>query len=362
MIYRYFIVENRLKLSVIKMNIQLNQIDKSLKRSIQPLRFYSQLFSLLINIWIGIEFYLFYRYLASGGETVFVERPPGVEGWLPIGSLVSLRYFVETGIVNNIHPSGLIIFVTILVVAFLFKKGFCSWVCPVGFISEMVGDFSNKLFKFRFVPPRWLDYPLRSIKYLLLLFFFFAVLYQMSSADIQAFIYNEYNKISDLLMLRFFIDISMLSLIVVAVLFILSFVIRAFWCRYLCPYGALLGLFNFISPTRIVRKESSCTNCSSCAKVCPAFIKVDKVKEVISDECIGCMACVDSCPVSNTLEIVAVKKDRKVSKLKWAVSLLVVFWGVLLVFKLFGPWQNEIPLEVYFKLIPQVVSGSYVHP
>lgn len=331
-------------------------------RRVQDLRFYAQLFSLAVNVWIGVQFYFFVKYLSSGGSVWQVSRPPGVEGWLPIGSLVSLRYFWETGTINEIHPSGLIIFVTILLTAFLFKKGFCSWVCPVGFISEMLGDISDKLWRKRLKLPRWLDYPLRSLKYLLLAFFLWAILIQMTPQSIKEFIYTDYNIVADILMLRFFTDITPFALAVIAVLFVLSLIIRAFWCRYLCPYGALLGLLNFISPTRIRRNSETCIDCSSCARACPAFIKVDKVQEVVSDECIGCMACVDSCPVSQTLEIKAVSRKRSVSTFKWAAVLLVFFWGALLFAKLWGPWANSVTEQQYMERIDKVERGEYVHP
>lgn len=347
-------------ITMLKEKLNNQKIDSN--KSMQRLRFYSQLLSLAINIWIGIQFYFFVKYFQTGGESFFVPRPSGVEGWLPIGSLVSLRYFWETGIVNEIHPSGMIIFVVILLTALLFKKGFCSWVCPVGFISEMLGDISDKLFKRRLKPPRWLDYPLRSLKYIILIFFIHTILIKMTPQSIKSFIYSNYNIISDVLMLRFFTDISPFALWVILGLLIFSLIIRGFWCRYLCPYGALLGLLNFISPTRIVRNQNSCTDCSSCAKACPAFIKVDKVKEVYSDECIGCMACIDSCPVNKTLELKVVSKRYSFSKFKWAAVLLVFFWGSLLGFKLFGPWDNSITEAEYMKHIPNIENNQYSHP
>ena len=332
------------------------------KNSLQKYRFLSQLFSVAINIWIGIEFYLFTQYLHNNNASEVVTRPPGVEAWLPIGSLVSLRHFVETGIINKIHPAGMMIFITILLTAFLFKKGFCSWICPVGFIEEMLGNLSDKIFKKRLKLPKWLDYPLRSLKYIILIFFINAILISMSSLDIEMFIHTDYNIVSDFLMMQFFTAISPLALKVVIGLFLISLVIRGFWCRYLCPYGALLGLFNFISPTRIVRNENSCIDCSSCANVCPSFIKVDKVKEVVSDECTGCMACVDSCPVQKTLEIKVVRKNKTVNKVKWAAILLLFFWGSMLGYKFFGPWQNEVSDSEYKRILPQVESGMMTHP
>lgn len=329
---------------------------------VQKLRFWAQLFSLGVSVWIGIQFYLWVQYIESYGASWHVPRPPGVEGWLPIGSLVSLRYWWETGIVNDIHPSGLIILVVILVSAFLFKKGFCSWVCPVGFVSELIGDIADKLWGRRLRPPRWLDYPLRSVKYLLLAFFLWAVLISMTPESIKAFVYSDYNIVTDILMLRFFTDISMVALGVIAALFLLSFLVRGFWCRYLCPYGALLGLVSFVSPTRIRRNARTCIDCSSCRKVCPAFIKVDRVKEVVSDECVGCMACVDVCPVKATLEVKAVFRKKAVPAIRWAAALLVVFWMTLLGFKLFGPWQNGVTDQQYMERIDRANRGEYIHP
>jgi len=330
--------------------------------NIQKYRFYAQLFSLLISVWIGVQFYLWVRKIEFGDVWQWVPRPAGVEGWLPIGALVSLLSWIYTGMVNNIHPAGLIIFLAIIGTAVLFKKGFCSWVCPVGFISEMLGDIGDKLWRRRLKPPAWLDWPLRMLKYILLGFFIWVIVVQMTPASIESFLYSNYNKVADILMLRFFTDISRLSLTVIGVLFVLSIVVRGFWCRYLCPYGGLLGLLGLLSPTRIRRNPVSCIDCGKCAKVCPAFIKVDRVKEVVSDECSGCMACVDSCPVSDTLLLYAGTKKRRMNKRAWAALIVVLFWGTLLGFKLFGPWDNSITDAEYQQHMPHVVAGDYAHP
>lgn len=332
------------------------------KTRVQRLRFFSQIFSVLVNLWIGVKFYLFVRYVESGGETLHVSRPPGVEGWLPIGALVSFRHWIETGIINDVHPAGLIILFVILLVAFLFKKGFCGWICPVGFISEMLGDMSDRIWKRRLKPPPWLDWPLRMLKYLLLGSFLYAIFYSMSSDSIKDFLYSDYNKTSDILMLEFFTDITMLSLSVIAGLFVLSLIVRGFWCRYLCPYGALLGLLGLISPTRIKRQLTACIDCSSCRHVCPAFIKVDTVREVISDECIGCLACVDSCPSETALTVRFVSAKWEISPIRWALILIAAFWLSLAAAKFFGPWDNAITETEYFRHLPSMNKGQYLHP
>ncbi len=113
----------------------------------------------------------------------------------------------------------------------------------------MIGDFGDKvakkLFGRKLSLPKFLDYPLRSLKYLILLFFAYAI-FTMSALSLQAFLDAPYNIMSDVKMYYFFAKISQFSLLVIGALFLLSIVIRNFWCRYLCPYGALLGIF-FIS-------------------------------------------------------------------------------------------------------------------
>jgi len=57
----------------------------------QLLRHGFQLAFLALNVWIATEFYLFVRYYERGGAGPHVGRPPGVEGWLPIASLMNLK-------------------------------------------------------------------------------------------------------------------------------------------------------------------------------------------------------------------------------------------------------------------------------
>ena len=98
----------------------------------------------------------------------------------------------------------------------------------------------RKIFKRNLNVPRWLI-GLRGLKYLLLAFFLYAVI-SMTPRDIFAFLQSPYGLIADVKMLNFFRFLGETGLIVVGTLVLLSVVIQNFWCRYLCPYGALMGL------------------------------------------------------------------------------------------------------------------------
>lgn len=330
------------------------------EKSIQKYRLLIQLAFGILCIWIGVEFHFFVRHLESGGTTTFISRPPGVEGFLPISSLMSLYYFFQTGTVHPAHPAGLFILVAIVLVSVVFGKAFCSWLCPVGLISEVLGDLGEKIFRRKIIMPRILDYPLRSIKYLLLGFFVYVIFIAMNAAALRAFLDTPYNLTADIKMYYFFADITPFALGVIVILMLLSAPIRGFWCRYLCPYGGLLGLLSLLSPHKIRRNAATCIDCNKCARVCPSFIKVDKIKTVLSDECTSCMACVDVCPVADTLDIKSVVTRKKVSK-KWAaiatVSIFVAITGAAM---LTGHWRNQITTNQYLELQKDV--RSYDHP
>ncbi len=106
-------------------------------------RWISQISFFILTIYVGWMFYLFVQYCETGGASVYVTRPPGVEAFLPIGAFMGLKYFLGTGKVDPLHPAGFIMFASILVTSILFQRGFCSWICPVGTISEWAWRFGD---------------------------------------------------------------------------------------------------------------------------------------------------------------------------------------------------------------------------
>ena len=163
------------------------KIIRNAERPIQNYRFLVQSLFVLLCIWIGVEFYLFVRYLETDGAASFFTRPPGVDGFLPISSLMSFYYFLTTGTIHSAHPAGMFIFLGIVLMSLVIGKSFCSWLCPVGFFSELVGDFGEKLFKRKIQVPKILDYPLRSLKYFMLGFLVYAVFFLMTSVTLKHF-------------------------------------------------------------------------------------------------------------------------------------------------------------------------------
>lgn len=324
----------------------------------QPLRWGFQAAFLLLNLWIGVKFYLFVRHHESAGATVYVERPPGVEGWLPIASLMNLKVWIATGHLSEIHPAGVVLLVSFLAISLVFRKAFCSWLCPVGTVSEWLWRFGRQTFRRNFCLPRWLDVALRSLKYVLLGLFLYAV-GSMSVEDIKAFLGGPYGVIADVKMLNFFRFLSVTAAVVLGVLLIASIFVQNFWCRYLCPYGALVGLTALVSPARIRRSPEACIDCAKCAKACPSLLPVDKLITVRSAECTGCLECVAECPAAGALWMSAGKR-RRVPAWAMAAGIAVLFLGFVGCARWTGNWTTDIPAQVYRELIPR--AHEFSHP
>ena len=282
----------------------------------------TQLLLLAMNIYIAITFWYWVRYYETASSTTFVARPGGIEGWLPIAGLMNLKYSLVTGQLPSVHAAAMLLLVAFIVISLLLKKAFCSWLCPVGTLSELIGDLGNKLFGRQCVLPRWLDIPLRGVKYLLLSFFLYIALLMPAQA-IHYFMLSPYSVVMDV-----------------------------------CPYGALMGVVSLLSPFKIRRNAESCIDCGKCAKNCPSRIPVDKLIQVRTVECTGCMTCVESCPVASTLTFSLQKPaaNKKAFALSgWLMTLLVlgIMFAVIGYAMYAGVWQSPVPDELYRRLIPQ---------
>lgn len=329
----------------------------------QHLRHACQFAFLILNLYLGGVFYVWVRHYEIGTQTRAIARPAGVEGWLPIAGMMNLKYFLVTGHIPNVHPAAMFLLITFLAMAFLFRKAFCSWLCPVGTLSEYLWRTGLKIFGKNFRLPRWVDIPLRGLKYLLLGFFVWAVS-SMSAAALAAFMQSPYGIIADVKMLNFFRHIGETGLIILGGLALASVFVQNFWCRYLCPYGALLGITSFVSPVRIRRNGSACIDCAKCAKACPSALPVDKLISIKSAECTGCMECVAVCPAKNALQLSPVPMSQPWGMRPWAMAtgIAVLFFGIVGFAKTAGYWDTYVPRSTYLELVPHADEASHPMP
>lgn len=313
----------------------------------------------LASLLAGLQLARFYQ-AARAGDVPLPTRPPGVEAYLPISGLMGFLDWLYQGTLNAVHPAATILVLVAIAMAFLLRKAFCSWVCPVGFLSELLARFGRWSFGRNFRIWKWLDIPLRSLKYLLLAFFLVAIL-AMSPAELQAFIQSPYNRVAEVKMGLFFLELSRTGLIVVGLLVLASVFVHGTWCRYLCPYGALLGLFSWLSPTRLIRNTDPCVSCGLCDRACMARLPVSRSGDITSPECTGCLDCLAVCPVVGALEVKTLG-HREASTIQFAVAVMGLFLAGYLGGRVTGSWSNQIPDSEYVERIQNIHSGEYSHP
>ena len=89
----------------------------------QQLRHLFQAVFLALNLYLGTVFYFWVRQFEGSAHSV-ANRPPGVEGWLPIAGMMNFKYWLLTGNVPPVHPAAMFLLVAFVAMAFLFRKTF----------------------------------------------------------------------------------------------------------------------------------------------------------------------------------------------------------------------------------------------
>jgi polyferredoxin len=224
----------------------------------------------------------------------------------------------------------------VFVIGAIFGRFFCGWVCPMGFVQELITDARGKKID---VPPRT-HKPVKSLKFMVLagtlliscslalslylgvgedyknaLGTFAQGPFMIISPDgtlfgtvpwlirrmQQIFLGPAPVNVTTEMIYGWFLSVSAqlaIKLILLGALLIGAYSIPWFWCRYLCPVGALMGIFSRLSLLGMSRNPLKCEKCPYCEKKCPMQIRIlDLPWQKFNDqECILCMECVDACP------------------------------------------------------------------
>lgn len=319
-------------------------------RYMQPLRILIQCSFLIFMVWLGFRFYRFVQLVSSVNTGEMIVRPAGVDGFLPISGLLGTSFWLKGGEINSIHPAAVVIFITVIFVSLLFRRSFCSWICPVAAISECAWKGGFRIFQRNWQLPLWFDRGLRSLKYLLLAFFVYFIAIAMTPDALLNFIQSDYHKVADVRLLNFFLHLSPLPMVIILGLVLVSVLLRNPFCRYLCPYGALLGIVATASPLRVTRSLDRCVSCGACSQACPSNIDVKNKKSVNSPECIACWRCISHCRFNEALSMQAVRRIN-VPGFIFALLVVLFFWGGTRVGVMSGHWHSSITLEEYVRLL-----------
>lgn len=259
-----------------------------------------------------------------------------VDALCPFGGFETLFTFIATGgFVPRILISSLILALGVLLTVIIFRKGFCGYICPFGFIQELFFKLNKRVIKVN----KELDKVGRFAKYYLL----FAILLGTYLSGTLVFrnydpfmtffhfgkgIFWDYNSSE-------FIS-HLIPFTILIIILSLSIFIERFWCKYLCPLTATMNLFTFFGFTKIHRNKT-CIDCKICDKVCPMGVKVSTVDYIKDVECINCNKCISKCP-KNSLSNKFIGKTLTTTT--YIFLLLALFILVIGSSKAIGVWQS----------------------
>ncbi|MBK5243378.1 4Fe-4S binding protein [Clostridium sp.] len=244
--------------------------------------------------------------LAEAGGGISFLSEASLHALCPFGGVVTLYNLATLGtFIQKIHMSSVVLMGIIFILAVFFGPVFCGWICPLGSFQEWIGKIGKRIFKNRYnnFVPKGIDRYMRYFRYLLLI----AVVIVTSKSgylmftDIDPY-YALFNFWSN--------EVAPKALIVLGVTIILSLFVERPWCKYACPYGALLGLTNKFRIFKIRRTQSSCINCKACDKACPMNITISGEDAITDHQCISCMECTSesSCPMPNTVNLAKINQ------------------------------------------------------
>lgn len=245
--------------------------------------------------------------LRIDGYTLFIFNCPYNLSTVVDGSCLFFTEFFEilgSKTISIVILSIISGFASILV----FGKYLCGYVCPFGFIQDL-------LYKLRSLspvgnlrlPPKYRKI-FMIVRYSLLLLFL--VGFGFCSICPVRYIIPPLAGYQTEIELGFFIGVFIIGI---------SLVNERFFCK-ICPMGTFIGLFNFISPHKLKKDCSACTECAICYEVCPMDIKEiyseRETSDVFMSDCILCGKCVNACPEDNALQIQFLKKTVSKSSRK----------------------------------------------
>ena len=288
------------------------------------------------------------------------------EAYCPFGGAMALgSFFVNNSLSCSMSEVQIFLGVALLIGIVLFSKLFCSYICPLGTFTEWLGSLGRK-WKMHFTLSGMPDRGLRVFKYGLLFLTFY---YTAGSSELFCKEFDPYYAAftgfgSDVV---FWFALSTLALLIIG-----SFFVTQFWCKYLCPLGALFNIFTnaimvagvlalfvvlrlldveiswlwplavivlagfvmeivrmkgWIFPSlKITRNEATCTSCLKCDKACSMAINISEQPVVEHIDCHLCGDCIYACPEKGVLTI----NRRETRWLPAGATVALVAGGLLL--------------------------------
>ena len=311
------------------------------------------------------------------------KDPANPEAYCPMGGLQALTtFFVKGSLPCSMSMVQIVMGIVLAAAVVLFSKLFCGYLCPLGTVQDLLMKLRNTIGWRGIVVKNGTvaDKVLRVIKYVLLFWIFYST---ATASELFCKNLDPYYAVAT----GFKGEITLwMSLISVAAVILCGFMVNMFWCKYLCPLGAISNSLKFwvwivvlaaayyllgtigvnvpwwallaafcvvgylleifcgkprLQVLHIMKNDSKCTHCGLCTKACPYGIDVAgcRAGAVKAVDCTLCGECTAVCPVDAIHTGVCVKGGRNV----WNVLAPAVIALVLMGIGLWAGGKYELP-------------------
>lgn len=311
------------------------------------------------------------------------KDPANPEAYCPMGGLQALAtFFVRGSLPCSMSMVQIVMGIVLAAAVVLFSKLFCGYLCPMGTVQDLLMKLRNTIGWRGIVVKNGTvaDKVLRVIKYVLLFWIFYST---ATASELFCKNLDPYYAVAT----GFKGEITLwMSLISVAAVILCGFMVNMFWCKYLCPLGAISNSLKFwvwivvlaaayyllgtigvnvpwwallaafcvvgylleilcgkprLQVLHIMKNDSKCTHCGLCTKACPYGIDVAgcRAGAVKAVDCTLCGECTAVCPVDAIHTGVCVKGGRNV----WNVLAPAVIALVLMGIGLWAGGKYELP-------------------
>ncbi|MDA8441766.1 MAG: 4Fe-4S binding protein [Peptococcaceae bacterium] len=219
-----------------------------------------------------------------------------LDSYCPLGGVESLYTWVTTGkMLPKTGFSNFILLGTLITVTLAAGGVFCGWFCPVGTVQDWLYVLRRKVVKAPIQMPRKLDKGLRGLKYVVLIL---VLGFTIQGVTLWFADYDPFKAL-------FAFELkNPVTYVVLGLTIVFSLLVERFWCKYLCPLGAILAPLAKLGILQVSKTEA-CSQCNTCLNGCPMGLSA--IGEL---GCVNCMECVSSChkPQATVVQLGKIKR------------------------------------------------------
>lgn len=216
-----------------------------------------------------------------------------------ISIFMAIRNLYTAAIGVSTYQNQWLLILAIFPITVLFGRFFCGYLCAFGAMGDLLWWISSKIIKKPIRVNEKVDCILKYLKYVvlaLIVIFAWTLAIPMDSTYSPWNVFGMYSTLSGWSSVKALLSVGGLLLLLII---IGCFLIERFFCRYLCPLGAIFAMVSRFRLHRMKKPGDECGACRMCTGKCSMGIPLYKEDRVNSSECINCYRCVDVCPRKN---------------------------------------------------------------